>query len=109
MPENPRAEEAFAFFASLPAETRSYAEVAKKFGVGIATVKRWGSTGQWRQRLNKREARIVRQAADRAEATEVDARNRRTKLVELGLIKLASAIAKGDVRPSYGAAGTPRV
>ncbi len=100
--DNPRAEEAFAFFASLPAETRSYGEVAKKFGVGIATVKRWGAAGHWRRRLNEREARIARQAADRAEATEVDARSRRTKLVELGLIKLASAIAKGDVRPSYG-------
>ncbi len=100
--DNPRAEAAFSFFASLPTETRSYGEVAKKFGVGIATVKRWGATGQWRRRLNERQARIARQAADRVEATEVDARSRRTKLVELGLIKLANAIAKGDVRPSYG-------
>ena len=76
--DNPRAEEAFAFFASLPAEARSYGEVAKKFGVGIATVKRWGAAGQWRRRLNEREARIVGQAADRSETAEVDARSRRS-------------------------------
>ena len=101
-PENPRAEEAFAFYASLPTDQRTYAAVAEKFGVSLPTLKRWGSQGQWRQRLGQREIELARKVADRTELGEVDARTRHAKLVDLGLIKLANAIAKGDVRGSFG-------
>ncbi len=36
--DDSRAEEAFAFFSSLPAEERSYAAVAEKLGVNLTTV-----------------------------------------------------------------------
>ena len=102
-PDEPsRAAEAFAYYSSLPPERRSYAEVAREFGVSLPTVNRWGSKGKWRQRVQQRDLAIARRKADRAEAAQVGVHSRRTKLVELGLIKLANAIAKGDVRPSYG-------
>jgi len=102
MTDESRAEEAFAVFSSLPPEERSYAAVAQKLGVNLTTVKRWGSRDKWRQQMQQRELAIARKAADRAEANQVDARTKRAKIVELGLLKVASAIAKGDVRPSYG-------
>ncbi len=100
--DDSRAEEAFALFSSLAPEERSYAAVAEKLGVNLTTVKRWGSRERWRQRLQQRDLAIARQAADRAEANQVDARTKRAKIVELGLIKVARAIADGDVKPSYG-------
>ncbi len=100
--DDSRAEEAFALFSSLAPEERSYAAVAEKLGVNLTTVKRWGSKGNWRQRLQQRDLAIARQAADRAEAAQVDARTRQAKLVELGLIKLANAIAQGEIKGSFG-------
>jgi len=101
-PENPRTEEAFAVYASLPPDERSYASVARQLGVSIPTVKRWGAEGRWRERLTEREAEVARRVTDRTTAGEVDARSRQAKLVELGLIKLANAIAKGEIKGTFG-------
>ncbi len=101
-PENPRAEEAFAVYASLPPDERSYASVAQQLGVSMPTVKRWGAEGRWRERLAEREAEVARRVADRTTAGEVDARSRQAKLVELGLIKLANAIAQGEIKGTFG-------
>jgi len=99
---NPRTEQAFAVFAALPAKERSYAAVAERAGVSLVTVKRWAAAGKWQERVRERDIRVARKAADRTEAGEVDSRTRHAKLVELGLIKLANAIAKGDIRGSFG-------
>ena len=97
-----RRERAFAVYASLPPNERSYAAVARKLGVSVPTVKRWGSDGGWRERLAEREAEVARKVANRAAAGQVDARTRQAKLVELGLIKLANAIAQGEIKGSFG-------
>jgi DNA-binding transcriptional MerR regulator len=97
-----RAEKAFAFYASLPPEQRQYAAVAEHFGVSLATVRLWGSKGNWRRRVLEKEIETVRKAADRVQATEMDTRTKHGKLVELGLVKLATAIAREEVKPTYG-------
>ena len=102
MTDESRAEEAFAVFCSLPAEERSYTAVAEKLGVNLTTVKRWGSRGKWRQRLRERDLALARKAADRAGTAQVDARTRQAKLVDLGLVKLASSIAQGEIKGSFG-------
>lgn len=101
-PNEPQAEEAFVFFASLPSEKRSYAVVAERFQVNLTTVKRWGTKGNWRRRLQERELRIARRAADQLETVEVSARARQLKMLELALVKLVNGIAEGAVRGSYG-------
>ncbi len=100
--ESPRAEEAFAYFASLPPEQRTYAAVAEKFGVNPTTVKRWGTRGGWQKRLAQRAVNVARKAADRLEDGEVSAKARQLKLLELALVKLVNGIAEGTVRGSYG-------
>ncbi len=97
-----RAEEAFRFFASLPPERRKYAAVAAQFGVSLATVRLWGSKGSWQRRVLEKEIQTVRRTADRVATADIDTRTRHAKLVELGLIKLANAIARGEVKPTYG-------
>ncbi len=101
-PENPRAEEAFGVYASLAPDERSYASVAQQLGVSMPTVKRWGAEGRWRERLAEREAEVARRVADRTTVGAVDARSRQAKLVELGLIKLANAIAQGEIKGTFG-------
>ena len=99
--ENPRAEEAFAFYASMEPKERKYALVAEKFGVALATVKLWASKGKWRKRVVEREVRVARRVADTVEKREVGEKSRNFKLVQLAIVKLAKAIADGDVRPTY--------
>ena len=60
-----RAEEAFAFYASLDPRARRYAPVAERLGVSLATVKLWASKGKWRQRVAERDARVVRRSGGR--------------------------------------------
>ena len=50
LPDNPRAEQAFAYYAGLDPKERKYAFVAKQFDVSLPTVKLWASRGKWRQR-----------------------------------------------------------
>ena len=96
-----RAEEAFAFYAELPAKERRYAPVAERFGVSLATIKLWASKGRWRRRVAERDARVVRRAVDKAETAEVDNRSRYMKMVELALLKLVNGIATGEVKGAY--------
>ena len=106
MPKEPteaatRQEQAFAYYAELPAEERRYAFVAQHFGISLATVKLWASRDRWRRQVAERDARVVRRAVDKAESAEVDTRARYLKIVELALIKLANGIASGEVRGSF--------
>ena len=100
--ENRRAEEAFAYFTSLPPEERSYEAVATQFGVNLTTVKRWGAKGKWRRRLDERDLAIARKAADEVQATEVSARARQLKIVEVVVMKLVKGITDDAIRGSYG-------
>ena len=96
-----RAEEAFAFYASLDPKERKYALVADRFGVSLATVKLWASKGKWRRRVADRDVRVARRAMDKAETGEVDTRARYLKVIELALMKLARDIAEGTVRGTF--------
>lgn len=97
-----RSEEAFAVFTTLPAEERNYAAVAEKVGASTATVKRWASKGRWRNRVAEREARVARRALDLLEAGEVTSRSRFLKIIELAVVKLARAIANGEIKGTFG-------
>jgi len=96
-----RVEEAFAFYAELPATERRYSAVAERFAVSLPSVKLWASKGKWRRRVAERDARVVRRAVDKAETAEVDTRARYLKFVEIALIKLANGIASGEVKGTF--------
>jgi hypothetical protein len=96
-----RAEQAFAFYAELPAKERRYSVVAERFGASLATIKLWASKGRWRRRVAERDARVVRRAVDKVETVEVDHRARYLKMVEVALIKLVNGIASGEVKGTF--------
>jgi transposase len=90
---------AFEFYYGL-GEGRSYRLVAEEFGVSLATVKVWGKSFTWKDRVRDRDANAARAMADDnlKSSAEKTARNR--KIVEMGLIQVAKAIAEGKVKPT---------
>jgi transposase len=88
---------AFEFYYGL-GEGRSYKKVAREFGVSLGTVKMWGRTLGWKRRLQERDAEVARALAKRSieEGMERAARNR--KIVEMGLVQVAKAIAEGKIK-----------
>lgn len=91
-------ETAFAFYASLPAERRSYRAVANEFAVSMRTVETHGRQGRWKQRLQ----RIDTQAAAAVDASLGQARaeqvSKLVRLVDASFIAYAEKLRAGDVR-----------
>lgn len=92
---------AWQFYLGLGA-ARSLSQVASKFDVSATTAKNWASAFGWQARLREHEAQVSRRAIDLAEkqGVEVDARakSRNLKIVQGAMIKLAQALATGDVK-----------
>ena len=91
-------EQAFAFFASLPPERRSYAAVAAEFGVSVRTVERHGRSEQWQQRLrliNAQAAAETNSMLGRARAEQI---GKLVKLIDASLVAYAERLRRGDVR-----------
>ena len=91
-------EQAFIYYASLPAEGRRYQAVADKYGISVRTVEKHGRNEQWKQRLqaiNAQAAAETNNALGQARAEHlVDL----AKLIEASLIGYAEKLRRGDVR-----------
>jgi transposase len=97
--EQEHQKKAFEFYYGL-GEGRSYKQVAREFGVSLGTVKVWGREFSWKRRVSERDAEVGRAIADQTleDMTGRLARNR--KLVKIGLVQVAKAIAEGKVKLS---------
>lgn len=89
---------AFAFFASLPPESRSYAAVATRFGVSQRTVETHGQRDGWRDRVAEIEADAARQAAERLGRARADQLIDFHRLIEASCVAYAKQLATGQVR-----------
>lgn len=92
--------EAFAVYASLPPDRRTYAAVAAKFKVSARTVERHGRVEKWAERI----AAIDAQAAVELEKKLGQAQAEQTaEIIKLGkatLIRYADQLRSGDTRIS---------
>jgi transposase len=88
---------AFEFYYGL-GEGRSYGLVAREFGVSRATVKVWGEAFGWRQRCRERDAQAARAMAERSLEENVEGLARNRKIVKMGLLQVAKAVAEGKVK-----------
>ncbi len=95
--EQSHQERAFEFYCSL-GEKRNYAKVAVEFSVSLSTVKLWGQSFNWKQRVKGRDIQIARGLASRTLSDEVNHRERSLKIVQMSLVRLAKAIVDGDVK-----------
>jgi transposase len=95
--EQEHQKKAFEFYYGL-GEGRSYKLVAEEFGVSVPTVKIWGKAFGWRDRCRERDAQAVRTMADRSLEENVESLARNRKIVKMGLIQVAKAVAEGRVK-----------
>ncbi len=99
--EQPHHEKAFEYYYAL-GEKRSYERVAKEFNVSPSTVKLWGKSLRWKQRLKERDLQVAREVAGRTLSDEVSHRERNLQIVHMALVQLARAVADGEVKMSLG-------
>jgi hypothetical protein len=92
---------AFAYYLELGPE-RSLQAVARKFGVSNTAVKNWARSFHWTRRLAEHEAAVARRTIDIADSqgveTDAKARARNLKMVQMAMLKLAQALASGEVK-----------
>jgi hypothetical protein len=91
-------EDAFGYFASLPAESRSYTAVATRFGVSGRTVETHGRRGRWRERIAEIETDAARQADQRLGRARADQFADFHRLIEASCVAYAQQLASGRVR-----------
>jgi hypothetical protein len=91
-------EQAFAFYASLSPERRSYRAVAAEFGVSRRTVETHGRRDRWRERVARIEAEAALEAAKRLGRARADQLADVQKLIEASFITYAQQLRSGEVR-----------
>lgn len=91
-------EAAFVFFASVPAESRSYAAVADRFGVSRRTVETHGRRGAWRERVGEIEDDAARQADQQLGRARAEQLADFHRLIEASCVAYARQLASGQVR-----------
>ncbi len=91
-------EQAFAFFASLAPERRSYAAVAAEFGVSVRTVERHGRSEQWQQRLRLINAQAAQETNSMLGQARAEQIGKLVKLIDASLVAYADRLRRGDVR-----------
>ena len=95
--EQPHQAKAFEYYYSL-GEHRSYEKVATEFGVAVSTVKLWGTSFRWKQKIRDRDLEIAREVATRTLGSEVSRRERNTQIIQMAILQLAKAVAEGQVK-----------
>ena len=97
MKEREHHKKAFEFYYAL-GEARSYRQVTDQFGVSLGTVKLWGRSFDWKVRIAERDADVARAMADRSMKKGMERGMRNSKIIEMGLVQVAKAIAEGKVK-----------
>jgi hypothetical protein len=99
--------QAYAFYAALPAESRSYAAVADQFGVSVRTVEKHGRQEGWRQRVRELEAQAAVELDRQLGQARVKQLADVQKLIEASFLSYAQQLRNGDVQ--IKAADLPRL
>jgi hypothetical protein len=81
---------------------RSYASVARELGVSVATVKLWGRSFGWQERVRERDLDVARAVADRTFKGETEGKGEQLKIVRMAMLHVAKEIAERKVRVTIG-------
>jgi hypothetical protein len=100
-------EQAFAYYAALPPELRSYGAVAREFAVSVRTVEKHGRHGRWRERVRAIEAEAGAELDRQLGASRVKTFADVQKLIEASYLTYAQQLRNGDVK--IKAADLPRL
>jgi len=101
-PGRPRVDrdQAFQYWASLPHEGRSYAAVARQFGVSPRTVERYAREGRWKERIQRIRADAAQQADERLGRDLGKQLADFHQLIEASCVTYARQLAGGEVKIS---------
>jgi transposase len=88
---------AFEFYYGL-GEGRSYRQVSEEFNVSLGAVKAWGRNFGWKRRIGERDGEVARTLAERSQEDMVERMARNRKIVKMGLMQVAKAVAEGKVK-----------
>jgi hypothetical protein len=91
-------ERAFQYWASLPVDGRSYAAVAREFGISPRTVERYARDGSWRERLRRIDAEAALRADQELGRKRAQQLADFQQLIEASCVAYARQLASGDVR-----------
>src|SRR5579864_675351 len=93
-------EDAFAFYASLPAPVRSYAAVAAEFGVSRRTVEEHGAREHWQERVRAIEADAAATVAAELSQAQAEQRAEIIQIAKAVLLRFAHQLRTGEARIS---------
>jgi hypothetical protein len=91
-------EQAYACYAALPAEARSYAAVAAEFGISVRTVEKHGRREAWRERVRELEAQAAVELDRQLGQARVKQLADVQKLIEASFLSYAQQLRNGDVQ-----------
>jgi hypothetical protein len=91
-------EDAFQVWASLPVGARTYAAVARAFGISPRTVERYAREGGWRKRLRAIEAEAARQADAQLGRRRAEQLVEFQQLIDASCVTYARQLASGNVK-----------
>ncbi len=99
--ESDRHKKAFELYYA-QGEKRSFPRLAKELGVSMAALKVWSKSFSWQKRIRERDAQAVRQMADQTLQSTVAESSRNKRIVQMALVRLAQAIASGQIKMMMG-------
>jgi len=91
-------QQAFLYYASLPAEQRDYQAVAERFAVSRRTVERHGHQDHWKKQAHELDRESVRAAAERLRDERADKLVDTEKLVAATYLTYANQLVAGQVK-----------
>jgi hypothetical protein len=94
-------QKAFAIYAAMGPK-RSCQKVAAQMGVSVAAVRRWSQSFGWAKRVGEHDAEIARRIADRIISEASAQTERNLKIVRAAMMRLAKAIADGNIKMQLG-------
>ena len=74
--------------------------MADEYGISLGSVKAWGRNFSWKRQVGERDGEVARALADQNLKAGVERVARNRKIVEMGLVRVAQAIAEGKVKVS---------
>ena len=93
-------EQAFAYYAALPPESRSYLAVAAEFGVSVRTVEKHGRNDSWRERVRAIEAQAAAELDERLGHARAEQMAEIDKLMHASFLTYDQQLRSGQVRIS---------
>ena len=98
--ELPRHTQAFERYVAM-GPSRSYARLATELGIDVDTVKLWGRSFAWQERLDARDREVTNEVRTQSTRTAVVDRAKRRRAAEMGFVQWVNDLKAGKLKPKF--------